>query len=1412
MLPQRLQWASYLFQQAAQATTWSAGMVLICVSGLFCLRPVTVLFADDAARLSQAQQVEFFETRIRPVLVEHCYSCHNSSETAEGGLALDHREAFRKGGNGGIVLTPGNPKASPLLAILRHEVEGLEMPSGGPQLDQAVIADFQRWIAAGAQDPRDQPPDADALASSQAWESLLQRRKTWWSFQPIVDPVPPTVGSQSEGDVPNRHPVDQFLYATLAATDLRPSPPADASTLVRRLYFALIGLPPTISQSTLWTARIANAGANRRDAAIADLVEELLASPQFGHRWARHWMDWIRYAESHGSEGDPAIENAWMYRDYLIRALNNDVPIDQLIREHVAGDLLQDPRRNPTDLFNESVIGTTHWRMVFHGFAPTDALEERVRFTDDQINTFGKAFLGLTVSCARCHDHKFDAISQADYYALYGILNACRPGRAAIELPEHQDRHRDELTDIKAQLKALAATTWTSTLDALPQRMAQRIGTDPETLPDDSLGAMYWQFSQAFEADAKSVVSLWHDLRRAPSGSVAPSPTNSSPPSGRESFEDLSTWFPYGNGLSDGITAPGQFVVSQAGDAVIAEIYPAGIYSHLISSKHAARLTSPDIQLDDDYEVWVNVLGDGGASLRYVVQDYPRRGTVYPVISLTPQWQWQRFDLRYWNGDQIHMELAAALDAPLLVGRQARSWFGVRGVRLIRPGQPRPAKQDESLAVLWDSLSEPPASLQDLDAAVVQSLREAIQAWRADRLDDGQALFLNRCLQEGWLVNQVDQLRGAQPLVDRYRKLESQIPVPRRVPSLEEAPRPDQALMVRGDHRQLGELIPRRFLEAIDPTPYPMVPTTGTAPASAHQGQPSSASGRLRLAEDLLRDDNPLTRRVLVNRIWHHLFGRGIVATPDNFGRMGAPPTHPELLDWLACRLPEADWSLKHMIRTLVTSRTWQASSTPTPEAVAIDPDNRLWSHGRLKRLEAEAIRDSMLSVAQTIDLTSFGPPVDGQVPRRSIYVAVRRNALDSFLRVFDFPEPFAATGRRDATNVPAQSLTLMNAPQVVAAAHSWSQAVLADDSLIDDRQRIEAMFQAALGRRAATDELAQAIQFLEDARRLYAGLRNERQRISRQIQIANESIAQILNPVRIELQARKAIRVRSAATLAADSDTQVPEPIRDWDFTTGRKDLIAGDALELRGDAVLMDDALVVRGNGYAVTRPFDFSLRAKTLQAWVQLDNTTQRGGGVLTIQTPAGTVFDAIVFGEQTPGQWLAGSNHFARTQPLGGERETEASDAPVQITIVYQADGRIAAYRNGLPYGNSYQSRGVQPFLDGHTVLCVGVRHLPEGGNRMLSGRIHRARLYDVALTPEQVQTSFETTTPVVSDAELLGHLTVDQRHDVARLRSQVANLTSRARELETTLQGDDTRAVWADLAHSLFTLPEFIYVR
>ena len=1348
------------------------------IGTLFCL-----LWAMPARAEPQPTpaQIEFFESRIRPVLVEHCYSCHNSVDTAEGGLSVDARVPLRQGGEGGPVVLPGNVKESRLLAILKHEVAGLEMPEGGPKLEPRIVRDFASWIEMGAPDPRDTPPTAADLAAETAWPAIVQRRKQWWSFQPISAPAIPET-SQPEW---SPHPIDRFLMQAWQEQELEPAPDAPADVLVRRLYFTLTGLPPTRDEAANWTRRLAQYTGLARTRTIEELVDHLLDSQAYAEHWARHWMDWIRYAESHGSEGDPPITEAWVYRDYLIRAWRDDVPYDQLVREHFAGDLLPQPRLNEALQINESLIGPAHLRMVFHGFSPTDALDERVRFTDDQINTISKAFLGLTISCARCHDHKFDPISQQDYYALFGIFNSCRPGRHAITLTENQQDTRVKLLQLKQEIRLELADLWLKNIERLPDTIRQRPRPEkPEAWARSMLAP--W-FTVRDRPDSQTIPQAWEEFRRGQVDFSHPSPAHANAVQAWNFSRDHQTadWFATGIGLSQAPLPPGTFSLESQGDRILAGIYPGGIYSHALSRKDPARLTSPDQPLQGEFDLWLLVQGGGGATARFVVQNYPRSGNLFPVQKLTPNWQWRRFDLAFWNGDRIHMELTTALDAPLLTTNQPESWFGLREALLLPKGAPAPRERAAWWQPLFPASPTLPETLDDVLRIYQSTLQRAIEAWRDQTLTDDQAELLERCRQEKLLPDAVDSSTTLRSLVAQYRQLEHQLPIPQRVPGLDETRGEDQPLYVRGNHKHPSAPVPRRFLEALDPRPYA-----------------TEQSGRLQLAESLLREDNPLTRRVIVNRLWHHLYGQGLVSTPDNFGKLGFLPTHPELLDWLSTRFARDGWSLKQAIRLMVTARAWQLSSVPTQAARRLDPDNLQCSHARIRRLQAEAIRDSLLAVSGQLERQSFGPPVNGNSTRRSIYIQVQRNSLDPFLRAFDYPEPFTATGRRDATNVPAQSLMLMNDPMILRTAQAWISQLLAETATRPPEERIQVIFQQLLSRNPTPREIADTLEFLHAANSHAAESRQRAADIATRGQALQREFEAILLPARQHLLEMDP---------PAEVPDRVPQPVAHWDFRESTRERQHGLESKLHASARLERGHLLLDGTGYVTSAPLPFPLREKTLEAWVRLQSLDQRGGGVMTIQTPDGRIFDAIVFGEKEAGQWLAGSNNFLRTQSFAGPVEQTASQQPVHLALVYHADGRITGYRDGRPYGQEYRSRGLQEFAAGQVVVGFGVRHLPAGGNRMLRGELIAARLYDRALDPQDIAASFRTGPRTISQAELLASLTPALRERARALQAGIESLRREADELELSDRPFE-EIPWLELARSLLTLQELIYLR
>ena len=1325
--------------------------------------------AQSADATERGRAIEFFERRIRPVLAQDCYECHSSQGKPKGGLALDHREALLRGGESGPAIVPGDPAASRLLTAIRRTDPQLQMPKARAPLTATVVDDFVTWIRDGAIDPRDGPPTAEQLAQDTDWNAVVQRRLAWWSFQPLRPPD--AARSDAAGE---EHPIDRLLRGGLAAMQLAPEPPADRAVLLRRLSFALRGLPPSVAEVDAFVR-------SESPRAFAQQVDAWLASPQFGERWARHWMDWLRYADSHGSEGDPLIPYAFRYRDYLIRALQADVPYDQLVREHLAGDLLPTPRLDATTGCNESAFGTAHLRMVFHGYAPTDPLAEKGRFTDDQIDVVSKAFLGLTVACARCHDHKFDPISQRDYTALYGVFATGAPAVIDAAAPDaEQDRERERLAaDLRSVRRDLAesylavAATLAARLtgdEVLVQPSIQRA-----TQPTDLLHAFFVLQS----GNPAAMFTAWRQR-------LAATPGAASWQWNLAATTDLAAWRRVGPGVHQAARA-GALALAHTGDAVLLGVYPAGTYSHLASTIDRAVLLSPRVQLDQPYDLWLRVVGDGGAAVRPVVQDYPRDGSVFPITALDGgAWRWVRFSLDYWTGDELHVELATAADQPVLARTGTlRSWFGVREVRLVPRGTPAPQDDCAFAAPILAALGErEPTTAAQLAAAYAQALHAAATAWRDDVATDAQALLLDALLHTGLLPNRVEQLPApiAQRVMD-CRQAIARLRGPERVPGvIEHAPR-DAALLLRGDHKQPGVLVPRRSLALL-----------GGAPCAA------DSSGRLELAADWTRRDNPLVARVLVNRVWRQLFGRGLVASPDNFGHLGATPSHPELLDWLAADFMQNGWSIQRLIRQIVSSAAWQRASTPSAAARQHDPDNLWLSHFAVRRLDAEAIRDALLAIAGDLQPERFGPSVGGDVPRRSVYVRSKRNEPDPLLAAFDAPVPASCQGQRDATNVPAQALTLLNDPFVWTLAEHWAQRLEADATLRQPAVRVNAMHLAAFARKPTAMEQDRALAFVAAAEATIATAARERARVQEAIHSAQGELQQLTATLieRVE-------RVRRARPAAARTSTGLPVPVLQWNFAA----VSPNPADTLAGTGQIEQGALVLDGIGaHLRSVPLAIDVRAKTLAAVVQLDGLAQQGGGVISLQDGKGDVFDAIVFGEQQPGHWLAGSNGFARTQRFGGSAEASAGEEPVHLAITYAADGTVTGYRNGELYGKPYQTTPPVTFQRGDAQVLLGLRHGEPSGNRLLRGSIHAAWLFDRALTAEQVRsqaTSYRINSPdqlreAASPAE------------AARLAELTAELTNAREQLQALAASPGATSPWASLALALFNQKEFVYLR
>lgn len=1265
---------------------------------------ILALFSlSSASAAPTAAQIEFFESRIRPVLAQECYECHSEAGKQKGGLLLDSRAGWQAGGDTGEALIPGNPSASLLLQSIQHAHEDLKMPKNGAKLDDSVIADFEKWIAEGAYDPRDKAPTAEQLARETDWSAVLERRKQWWCFQSVKpgilkgDSPPQSVASE----------IDRQLLASLQSQGLSAAGPADVRTLIRRASYVLTGLPPTPAEVETFVTDF-----QKSSQAYAQLIDRLLASPRYGERWARHWLDWVRYAETYGSEGDPRIPYAWRYRDYVIRAFNEDVPYPQMVREAIAGDLLAKPRLN--EGINESALGIGQLRMVLHGFSPTDSLDELVTFTDNQIDTVTKAFQALTVSCARCHNHKFDAISQTDFYSLYGIFTSSRPAVVDVNAPDVGKAQREELVKLKQQIKDVVGTAWAKAAESLPVRK-----------PAEG------------KAQPRPVTTKTWDLKKEP-------------------------WFTNGHGVEQGLTPAGEFSVSLKGDAIISQLHPSGIFSDLISTKDRGVIMSRRFKSEGGF-LWLRAAGAGGAKAKYVVQNYPRTGTVHRAKEFKEEKDenlgWHKLDLNYWKGDDLFIQCSTVADMPAETQEDARSWIGITEAFITA--------SDESPA----------------NVVLEGDAREAVAAWMAGTLTDSQAELLSALMHQGKLPNTPAAIPEAASLVAKYRALEDKLPLPTRAPGVLDADGYDAALFVRGDHKQPAETVARRFLDGINPAPY-------------H----SQGSGRLELASSLTDPKNPLTSRVIVNRLWHHVFGRGMVGTTDNFGRLGELPSHPELLDALAAQFQQSGGSLKQMIKALMLTQAFQRSDQASDLALQKDPENKLLSHWSVRRLEAEAIRDSILMLSGKMNSEMYGEPVYGKDGRRSVYVGVVRNRLDAFLTSFDMPVPSSTRGRRDVTNVPAQSLALLNDPVIIEWSSQWARKNLVEKN---DEARVNRMFMQSLGRAASDTEMVASLAFVKKSAGYAQQQRAELTQAETRREELQQRIQSILNPVRARLSRQV------PQTASADA----PHPYAEWTFDRDTEDTQKHVALKLEGSARIEEGALVLDGRtALARSEPLTKSLDSKTLEVWVVLDTLDQKGGGVMTVQDRRGGVFDSIVYAESAPQEWLSGSDFHRRTQDFGGAADTEADKRAVHVAITYDGN-KVTGYRDGERYGEPYTNKDKVTFMAGDSVVLLGCRHGGVGGNKMLRGRILRARLYDRALTDKEIALSRHLEATTVTEKDVLAALVPEQLQEVQQARSELNQVMGKLTRLaEANERLSPETAGWESLALSIINLKEFVYLR
>ncbi|QDV68875.1 Planctomycete cytochrome C [Rosistilla carotiformis] len=972
-----------------------------------CRRIVAALLISVAsttswgAELGNADPLEFFEKRVRPVLVEHCYSCHSvEASKLQAGLRVDSRAALIQGGDSGTSLQPGDADGSLLVEAVRYE--SYEMPPKG-KLPDAEIQAIEDWVAMGAPWPDEPPPQSDQ--QREAFD-LRQRAAEHWVWQPITSPTPPPTADTQWP----RSDIDRFILKRLEAAELRPAPDADRSAVARRLYFDLIGLPPSADQLQAFLD-------DTSEQATSRLVDQLLESPRFGERWGRHWLDLVRYAESRGHEFDNDARDAYQYRDYVIRALNADIPYDQWVREHIAGDLLESPRLHPEEQYNESILGTGFWFLGEWVHSPVDIRKDEADRFDNMIDVMSKAFLGVTVSCARCHDHKFDAISTADYYALCGFLQGSDFREVRFESLHHNQQVAKRLADLDAAFRAkIEGLIGAQPAPASPPVESVELA-DTSLVDYAHLAADHFLQNGFIFGSQPRVV-----------GELQLSETE-----GQVALRVAETTAAVNDSFWNGLKS----------------IHEKGIHHRNALDKipHVGRtLRTPSFEVQHG-EIVCRVQGNGHVvacvdSHRLIAG--PLHGeTIRKIDAKTP---WVRLNLKRYVGHRIHLEFVPAKKQTLAVSLVLENPTPEQ----LKAVEAREAWQVKVAGTRQEQVDKVLAEATPRS----RSLKALVEQWAAERKSLKQQI-------------QYDS-RAAMAMLDGIGE--------------------DDHVLIRGNASKPGKLEPRHFLTAI----------VGDQPMAIARG-----SGRLELAQTINDPNNPLTSRVIVNRVWHHLMGRGIVPTTDDFGVLGQRPTHPELLDYLATRFRSDGQSLKRLIRYVVLSRTYQMSSNADPTAVAADPKNLLWHHRWPKRLEGEAIRDALLSVSGRLNEQMFGEPIpihltgfmdgrgrpgvsgplDGE-GRRSIYISVRRNFLSPFMLTFDTPVPFSAMGRRNVSNVPAQALILMNDPMVVQQAELWAQRTVktfpdaADPNL--DRQRVVWMYQMAFARQPTPRELDLAMQFLK--------------------------------------------------------------------------------------------------------------------------------------------------------------------------------------------------------------------------------------------------------------------------------------------------------------------------------------------
>jgi hypothetical protein len=1036
------------------------------------------------------------------VLVEHCYKCHSAeSEKLKGGLHVDSREALLKGGDTGPAILPGDPEKSLLIRALQYKDETLQMPPK-KRLPDEVVNDFVAWVKAGAPYPAGAEKSLAKEAPKSGYDFKAARES--WAFRKPIDPPIPTVKNGKWV----KTSVDPFILARLEKRGLTPTIAATKRQLIRRATYDLTGLPPT-------PAEIDSFLADHSPEAYARLIDRLLNSPQYGERWARHWLDVVRYTDSldsrgSGSEGD--ISEAYKYRDWVVQAFNDDMPFTDFIVNQYAGDLLPAPNRgfNTNGIVATGLMAIGEW-----GTGDADKDKMMTDIVDDQIDVTGRAFLGITLACARCHDHKFDPIPTEDYYSLAGIFFSSHiiasPGDKTAGTPVIRVAlaPAEELAKRKAREEKIAALD--NELETLKDSYLNALATNAIQNAASYIQAARAQTKPA-DLDAR-ILDQWTQYLGF--GDIA---LLSRPVKNIQGKEGLHAWVPPGKdnpsvtiNTTDHqidfltIKLPAKTVAAHPSPndaAVIGWRAPA-------TGKFSLRgkVADVDKECGNGIEWRLQTRGttrrqlasgafeNGGSKLFDELHDVQLVSGDFIELLVLPKGDYScdstAVELEISNEDHVWNFTKEMLDDPHSGNPHADS-FGNANVWYFYDGAGQRPPQDlpaESALVKW--LADPakgPELAQEVQESLLQQLanpdaRNEKSDFAKNNADNKLFRLLANPRGAFWssirqnlgnlpaesrdhgksVAEQLAQLRGNPP---------PKLPVAHAlqeggVPTSVHAGFNDAHIHIRGRYDRLGAIAPRRFPRLL---------------AGDDRKPITAGSGRLQLARWLASPENPMTARVMVNRIWQHHFGEGIVRTPNNFGKLGTPPTHPELLDHLAHRFVESGWSIKAMHRLIMLSAAYQQSSIAPEKTLAADPANELFGRFNRQRLEAEAIRDSLLAAAGKLDLREGGKSArELTMQRRTLYLTTIRSERSDYRALFDAADASAIVEKRITSTVAPQALFLLNNAFALEQVKALMER-MNHEAPARTETRVEWLYETLFGRPATKQEQKLAAKFLDNS------------------------------------------------------------------------------------------------------------------------------------------------------------------------------------------------------------------------------------------------------------------------------------------------------------------------------------------